>query len=56
VSRSARGDAGDHQTAGGGPFCRPPPQRPLRDRAARVTADQRRAQEESGRIPAEDPE
>lgn len=56
VSRSAGGDAGDHQTAGGGSVCRPPPQRPVRDRAARVTTDQRRAEEESGRIPAEDPE
>lgn len=56
VSRSAGGDAGDHQTAGGGSVRRPPPQRPVRDRAARVTTDQRRAEEESGRIPAEDPE
>ncbi len=56
VSRSAGGDAGDHQAAGGGSVCRPPPQRPVRDRAARVTADRRRAQEESSRVPAEDPE
>ncbi len=40
----------DHQAAGGGSVCRPPPQRPVRDRAARVTADRRRLRE-TARVP-----
>lgn len=56
ISRTARGDAGDHPAAGGGPVGSTSPQRPVRVRAPGVPADQRGAQEEGNRLPAEDPE
>ena len=55
VSRTAGGDAGDHQAAGGGPVSGPTPQWSVWSWAQRLQANEWGTQKESCGVPAENP-